>query len=169
MLIFFFLAFSRWRCKGESAVGASQQSLEQGAGGGEKHPQPNWADSEDRGGAEHHLPRPYLQNFKHLDGHRQSDARCAEKGNRQKCRSLNTGKCPEFSCMAPSGDFLYKVTSGSGNNVVIKSKCMSIDYLIFLFLFFSFRIKKETCLMSKSQAISIRRLKPTALMNEQHV
>lgn len=68
------MAFTRGGREGESAVGASQQSPEPGAGGGEELAERHRADSEDVGGAEDPLPRPPLQEFQHPDDHRQRDA-----------------------------------------------------------------------------------------------
>lgn len=94
------MPFTRGGREGESAGGASQQSPEPGAGGGEEHAERHRADSEDGRGAEDPLPRPPLQKFQHPDDHRQRDAGRPEKRKSTLTGCLSTGS--KFCSEAPS-------------------------------------------------------------------
>lgn len=84
------LFLSRGRCQAQSSIGASQQSSVPGAGGGEKHAEPNQANSGNRGGAEDALPRASQQVRTISDIHRQRTAGRAGEGTREQkaARSL---------------------------------------------------------------------------------
>lgn len=61
----------RGKRKGQSWVGANEQSSVHGAGGGENHPQPNWRDPQLHDGAEERLLRTDEQVGPLPHGHRQ--------------------------------------------------------------------------------------------------